>query len=44
MQVMKQREETFKKLESSIASAAKEIAVCQEKNTKLGYVFYGVIV
>eukprot|EP00698_Gefionella_okellyi_P002893 TRINITY_DN12757_c0_g1_i1.p1 TRINITY_DN12757_c0_g1~~TRINITY_DN12757_c0_g1_i1.p1 ORF type:complete len:249 (-),score=58.03 TRINITY_DN12757_c0_g1_i1:57-803(-) len=34
-QVMKQREETFKKLEGSIASAAKEISICQEKNSKL---------
>eukprot|EP01027_Heterolobosea_sp_BB2_P010326 GEZU01015164.1.p1 GENE.GEZU01015164.1~~GEZU01015164.1.p1 ORF type:complete len:226 (-),score=48.41 GEZU01015164.1:18-695(-) len=34
-QVMKQREETFKKLEKSIMTTQKEIAQCQEKNAHL---------
>eukprot|EP00771_Trimastix_marina_P001139 gnl/Trimastix_PCT/2186.p1 GENE.gnl/Trimastix_PCT/2186~~gnl/Trimastix_PCT/2186.p1 ORF type:complete len:271 (+),score=58.07 gnl/Trimastix_PCT/2186:35-814(+) len=33
--VMKQREETFKKLELNMSSAAKEIQQCQEKSAKL---------
>lgn len=34
-QVMKQREDTFKKLEQAMQAASKDIASCQEKNQKL---------
>ncbi|GKT18848.1 hypothetical protein ADUPG1_011389, partial [Aduncisulcus paluster] len=34
-QVVKQREESFRRLETSLNAAAQEISVCQEKNTKL---------
>jgi hypothetical protein len=34
-QVMRQREETFRKLETSITAASREMSECQEKNSQL---------